>query len=182
VVFVLAQQLQAAGWSASRAGLAVLPCSAGIVVAGVLLVPRARRRVGSVWTAVLGLAVGAAAVMLLGLTPDDPELVAHLLGPLILLGIGLSAASTGLTEHTVKKSPAGAEAVSAAVFEASTHVGGAVSIALYAAVLAVGNYAPAYVVAAACGTIGALGVGLLQPLRSPAPTGQTSVGTVASNG
>jgi MFS transporter len=171
VVFVLAQQLQAAGWSASRAGLSVLPCSAGIVVAGLVVVPRLRRRWGSVWTAVLGLGLGGASVLALSLVPRDPEFATHLLGPLALLGVGLSAAHTGLTEHTVKESPEGAEAVSAAVFESSTHLGGAVSIALYAAVLSLGAFAPAYLVAAACGLLGAIGVGLLQG-RATRPEGQ----------
>jgi predicted MFS family arabinose efflux permease len=166
VVFVLAQQLQQAGWSAAHAGLAILPCSAGIVVAGVLVVPRLRRRLGSVWTAVLGLGTSAVAVSLLGLTPGDPGLVRHLVAPLAMLGLGLSAAATGLTEHTVKESPEGAEAVSAAVFEASTHVGGALAIALYAAVMTVGTFAPAYLMAGACGVMGALGVVFL---RRPTP-------------
>ena len=168
IVFVLAQELQADGWSAARAGVAVLPCSAGIVVAGVLIVPRLRRRLGSVWTAILGLAASSVAVSLLALVPDDPQLVPHLLGPLALLGVGLSATSTGLTEHTVKEAPEGAEGVSAAVFESSTHIGGAVSIALYAAVLALGSFGPAYLVAAGCGAIAALGVGVLQRPRTPA--------------
>jgi MFS family permease len=156
VVFVLAQQLQAAGRSPFEAALAILPASVGILVAGVFVVPRLRRRFGSVRVAVWGLLLSAACTAWLGAAPASPSFVVHLLIPMALLGIGLDLTSVGLAEHTLKDSVPGAEAVSAAVFEASPHVGGAVSIALYAAVLATAGYAPAYLIAAACGLLGAV--------------------------
>jgi hypothetical protein len=162
VVFVLGQHLQEAGWSPAEAGLAILPASLGIVVAGFVLVPWSRRRFGSVRTAVGGLLGCAACVAWLALAPADPSYVTDLLVPLLLLGILIDAAHISITEHTLKGGVEGAEATSAAVFEASTHVGGAVSVALYAAVLAAGVFAPAYLVAAGFGVLGALAVGALQ--------------------
>lgn len=53
-------------------------------------------------------------------------------------------------------------AVSAAVLECSTHVGGAISVATYAALLATGAFAPAYVAAAVMALAGAVCVALLQ--------------------
>jgi len=147
----------------------VLPCSAGIVVGGVVVVPRLARRIGSVRTAVVGLGAGAGSVGVLAAVPDEPA-AAWLVAPLLVLGFGLAAASTGLKEHTLRDAPAGAEAVSAAVFESSTHVGGAVSVAAYATVLATAGPAPAYAVAAGLGAAGAGWVGVLQGRRD-VPTG-----------
>jgi MFS family permease len=161
VVFVLSQQLQAAGWSPQRAGLAILPCSLGIVLGGVLVVPWLRRTVGSVSTTLVGLTAGAISTGALALAPGEPSFLTVVLPTLLVLGFGLSAASTGLKEHTLQHGPAGAEGVSAAVFESSTHVGGAVSVALYAAVLSTGAFAPAYAVAAVAGLAGAVAVFLL---------------------
>ena len=181
VVFVLSQQLQEAGWSPARAGLAILPCSAGIVAGGVVVVPWLRRRVGSVATTVVGLVSGALAAGALALGSGDPVFLTRILPALLLLGFALSAAATGLKEHTLKDGPPGAEGVSAAVFESSTHVGGAVSVALFAGVLATGAFAPAYVVAAVLGLLGAACVLALQRERAGAPSEQPA-GTPRGSG
>lgn len=163
VVFVLSQELQSAGWSPGRAGLAILPCSVGIVVGGAVVVPRLRRRVGSVRTAVTGLLAGSAAVGWLAVSASHPTAFAgRVLPALLVLGLALAATSTGLKEHTLKDPPEGAEAVSAAVFECSTHVGGASSVATYAALIATDAFAPAYVAAAVMALAGAVSVALLQ--------------------
>jgi predicted MFS family arabinose efflux permease len=158
VVFVLAQQLQGAGWSPFEAGLAILPASIGIIVAGLLVVPRLRRRFGSVRVAFWGLLLSAACTTWFGVVPSSPSFAVHLLLPMVLLGIGLDLTSVSLAEHTLKDGVPGAEAVSAAAFEASPHVGGAISIALYAAALEAAGVAWAYFVAAACGVLGAIAV------------------------
>jgi MFS family permease len=174
VVFVLSQELQSAGWSPARAGLAILPCSIGIVVGGTVAVPRLRRRVGSVRTAVIGLVTGSVAVTWLAITASHPTTVpGRLLPAQLLLGLALAATATGLREHTLKDAPDGAEAVSAAVFESSTHVGGAISVAAYAAVLATGAFGPAYAASAAMALAGAACVAILQG-REPSPVGPSS--------
>jgi predicted MFS family arabinose efflux permease len=141
----------------------------GIVVGGAVVVPRLRRRVGSVRTAVFGLLAGTGAVVWLAVTASDPTSVTERLVPAqLLLGLALAATSTGLKEHTLKDAHEGAEAVSAAVFESSTHVGGATSVAVYAAVLATGAFAPAYVAAGVMALTGAACVALLQGVvRTP---------------
>jgi hypothetical protein len=161
VVFVLAQQLQEEGWSPVQAGLAVVPASAGILLGGFVLVPFVQRRAGSVRTAVAGLLISACCTACLSLLPAHPRFLVHLLVPLLVLGIGLDSVHLSLAEHTLKDGVPGAEAVSAAVFEASTHVGGALSIALFAIVLATGTYSGAYVIASAWALVGALAVSRL---------------------
>lgn len=171
-VFALSQELQSTGWSAGQAGLAILPCSVGIVVGGALVVPRLRRRVGSVHTAVGGLLAGAAATAWLAVGAHHPtSLVARLLPALALLGLALAATSTGLKEHTLKDGPEGAEAVSAAVFESSTHIGGAISVAVYAAMLSTGSFAWAYAASAVMALAGAGCVATLQGMTSEIAAG-----------
>jgi MFS family permease len=162
VVFVLSQELQHAGWSPGRAGVAILPCSVGIVVGGAFVVPRLRRRIGSVRTTIAGLVCGAAAVAWLSVTTTHPTSGSRVLPAQLLLGLALAATSTGLKEHTLKDAPQGAAAVSAAVFESSTHVGGAISVATYAALLATGSFAMPYAAAAVMALAGAACVALLQ--------------------
>jgi predicted MFS family arabinose efflux permease len=157
VVFVHAQHLQAEGWSAARAGLAILPGSVGIVLAGALVVPRACRRLGPGRVAASGLAVAAACLALLGLLAGRPW-VATAMPTLLVLGATFSAIRAGLLDHALGDGEHGTGGVSAAVFETSAHVGGAVSVAAYAATMATGGFVPAYFVAAAFGALGLAGV------------------------
>jgi Major Facilitator Superfamily len=168
VVFVLAQELQAAGWSAGRAGMAILPCSVGIVVGGTVVVPRLRSRLGSVRTAVIGLLAGSAAVGWLAIGAFEPtSMLGRVLPAQLLLGLALAATSTGLREHSLKEAPEDTETISAAVFESSTHVGGAISVATYAAVVSLGTFAAAYVAAALMALAGAACVAHLQRAAGP---------------
>ena len=183
VVFVLSQQLQEGGLSSTRAGLALLPASIGIVVGGTLVVPRLRRRAGSVRVALGGLLLGAVSTGWLALAPADPSYVGDLLVPLLLLGAALSAISTGLMEHTLKDGAPGAESVSAAVLESSLHVGGAVSVAVYAALLATtGGPAPAYAAAAGFALVGFAAAARWSPAAAPGEPVRTVLGTEARPG
>jgi MFS family permease len=152
------------GLSPVRAGLALLPVGAGIVLAGVLAVTPLRHRFGSVAVATGGLLAGAAGLAWLALSP--PRLPA-LLGPLLLVGAALAASSTGLKEHTLGGGPDSRRGVAAAVFEASTHVGGAVSVAVYAVAVTAG-WGVAHAAGAAFGLAGAVAVATLQGLRGRA--------------
>jgi hypothetical protein len=83
-------------------------------------------------------------------------------------GVGGSAHQEG-ADRTLTGAREGSETVSAAVFEASTHVGGAISIATYAALLATDAFALAYVAAAVMALGGAASVLLLQAARRAEP-------------
>jgi predicted MFS family arabinose efflux permease len=157
VAFALSQELQASGATPTGAGLAMLPASAGILLAGTLVVPRLRRRLGSVLTASLGLVVATAATAGF-VTYGALPFWLGLLPALIAMGAGLSAAHTGLMEHTLRDGPNGAEGVSAAVLESSIHVGGAISVAAYATAIATVGFDGAYVAAAVFGASGLAGL------------------------
>lgn len=159
VVFVHAQDLQADGWSAARSGAAMLPASAGIVVAGLLLVPRANRRHGPVRVAATGLVLAATSITLLAAVSGS--WAATVLPLLVVVGAGLSAIRAGLLDHALGDVADGSGGVSAAVFESSAHVGGAVSVAAYAGALAAGGFGAGYLVAGVFGALGLAGVAVL---------------------
>ena len=178
VTFVLSQELQADGATPGEAGLALLPASAGIVVTGTLVIPRLRRRFGSLWVAVVGLVLGVgAAAAFVGF--DGLPYQLGLLPSLLVMGAALSAVHTGLLEHALRHGPSGAEGVSAAVFESSTHVGGAVSVAVYATLLGGVGFDAAYVAAAVFGVAGLAGVRVAASRRSPV-TSRGAPGTAAT--
>lgn len=164
VVFVHAQQLQSDGWSAARAGLAILPASVGMVVAGLLVVPRACRRLGPGPVAVAGLAVSSGCLVVLAVVGAEPWRTV-VLPTLLLLGGGLSAIRAGLLDHALRDGDRASGGVAAAVFESSAHVGGAVSVAAYAAAMATGGFVPAYLAGAAFGALGLTGVTTIRPSR-----------------
>ena len=71
-------------------------------------------------------------------------------------------------EHTLKDGAPGAESVSAAVLESSLHVGGAVSVAVYAALVAsTGQARPAYVAAAVFAVAGLVAAARWSPAGEP---------------
>ena len=172
-------QLQQLGMSPARAGLALIPMGVGIVACGVLLTPL-RRRLGSVRLAVAGLLLGAAGLGWLAALPADPSYLRDLLPPLLLVGAGLSAAVTGIKEHTLGGGPDAGRGVASGTLECSTHVGGAVAVACFA--LAAGP-AAAYLVAAGFGVAGAAAVAVLQGVRRPArPRTRAAAGRCAASG
>lgn len=174
-------QLQSLGMSPTRAGLALLPVGVGIVLTGMLVTPL-RRRFGSVAIAVAGLALGGSGLAWLALAPAGPSYLRDLLPPLLLVGGALSLSSTGLKEHTLAVGEDAGRGVAAGAFEAATHVGGAVAVACFAAVLALsGSYAGAHATGAAFGLAGAGAAALLLG-RPPAQSSMTRPGTATSTG
>ena len=158
IAFTVALQLHdQVGLSPAEAGAALLPLAAGIVLTGTLLAPRLRRRFGSVRLALGGLVLGVAGMCWLAAAPPSPSYVGQLLPPLLLVGAGLSGASTGAMEHALGSSETENGGVASGAFETSTHVGGAVSVSCYASVLAIapGSYPLAHLLAAGFGLLGA---------------------------
>jgi hypothetical protein len=84
----------------------------------------------------------------------------------------LSLATIGAMEHGLAAGDEADRGVASGVIETSTHVGGAVSVACYASVLAAGAdpFLPAYPVAACFGVAGAVTVAATgrRPVRRPA--------------
>lgn len=97
---------------------------------------RLRRRYGSVRLTVGGLLVGAAALGWLAATSAAPSYLFDVLPALLLMGAALSLATIGAMEHGLGAGEGADRGVASGVIETSTHVGGAVSVACYASVMA----------------------------------------------
>jgi predicted MFS family arabinose efflux permease len=161
IAFITALQLQdQLGLTSAQTGAALLPMSLGIVATGTLLAPRLRRRYGSVRLTVAGLLVGATALGWLAVSSAAPSYLFDVLPALLLMGAALSLATIGAMEHGLGAGKGAHRGVASGVIETSTHVGGAVSVACYASVLAAGAdpYLLAYLTAAAFGVAGAMTV------------------------
>jgi EmrB/QacA subfamily drug resistance transporter len=126
---------QAVGYSALRAGLAVLPTTVILIVGGF-----ASRRlvsiVGRRLLLVIGAVVTAAGTGWLALAPAHPAYLAHILGPAIVAGAGLGVMLLPVTmAGTVGVSPRDAGAA-AGLLNTSRQLGGAIGLAVLVTVAA----------------------------------------------
>jgi EmrB/QacA subfamily drug resistance transporter len=141
---------QALGYSALRAGLALLPTTVILVVGGL-----ASRRLVSVIGGRLQLLIGgvttAAGTAWLALAPAHPAYLAHILGPALVAGAGLSLMLLPVTlAGTAGVSPRDAGAA-AGLLNTSRQLGGAIGLAVLVSVAATattGGGAPATYLAA----------------------------------
>lgn len=169
VVFTTTLQLQSElRLSPTRAGLAFLPVSAASLLVGALAVTRLRRRFGSLPVAVGGLLLGALALTMLAGAPAAPSYPSRVLPALVLVGLALTAAFVSLTEHTLGGRGSRDRGVVAGVFETSTHLGGALSVATYASLIGVHGYRAAHAAGAVVLVAGATALLLLTRRRQPA--------------
>lgn len=145
--------------------------------------PAVLRRTGPAALLASGLGICAGALLWLSFLTVESTYAAGILGPLVLMGLGLGTAiATSIDTATTGVGPADAGIASAAV-NAVQQLGGSVGIALLAtvagaattsmsgaapAVAAVHGYATAFAVAAAISLAAAVTVGLLVPARRPA--------------
>jgi EmrB/QacA subfamily drug resistance transporter len=136
VFFFLSLYLQQAiGYSALRAGLALLPVTVIMVIGGLcsrLLVPV----VGLRRLLVTGALLTAAGTAWLATVPDHPAYLAHILGPGLAAGVGLSLMLLAVTlTSTAGVSPEDAGAA-AGLLNTSRQVGGAIGLAALVTVAA----------------------------------------------
>lgn len=122
-------------YNAMTAGLTQLPLAGALVVfAGV--VPALIKAIGTRLTLVVSLFLLAAGLIWLAMAPSNAGFVADLLGPTIVIGIGLGGAfvaGTELAVHGVEDRDAG---LASGLVNTSQQVGGAVGIAVLATLAA----------------------------------------------
>lgn len=187
---------QVFGFSPVMAGVAFLPMVASIVLASntapALLLPR----VGPKPLVALGLVLGAAALFWLSFLTPTSGYAAHVLPPLVLMGLGMGTAmSTAINTATlgVERPDAG---VASATVNTMQQVGGSVGTAMLSSIagtvsaaavaggatspgaVALAGYTRAFLVASLIFVGGAVVCGLLvpagRPHRSPAPAPDAS--------
>jgi EmrB/QacA subfamily drug resistance transporter len=121
------------GYDALTTGLTQLPLAGALViVAGIA--PQAIGRIGAKGTLIASLLVLAAGLAWLSLAPADAVFVTQLLGPTVLIGIGMGAAFVTTTQLSVDHVDGGEAGLAGGLVNTSQQIGGALGLAVLATV------------------------------------------------
>jgi EmrB/QacA subfamily drug resistance transporter len=128
--FALSVYMQAVlGYDALAAGLTQLPLAGGLVlVAG--SVPAVIARLGSRPVLIGSLLVLAGGLIWLAFAPSDAAFLVHLLGPTLLIGVGLGGAFVATTQLAVEGVDGGEAGLAGGLINTSQQIGGAVGLAV----------------------------------------------------
>ncbi|WP_341946687.1 MFS transporter [Microbacterium sp. LWH11-1.2] len=128
--FALSVYMQAVlGYDALAAGLSQLPLAGALVlVAGA--VPSLIGRLGVRSVLIGSLLVLAGGLAWLAAAPSDAEFVAQLLGPTLLIGVGLGGAFVATTQLAVDGVEGGEAGLAGGLINTSQQIGGAVGLAV----------------------------------------------------
>ncbi|ANJ27350.1 DHA2 family efflux MFS transporter permease subunit [Agromyces aureus] len=132
--FALSVYMQAVlHYDALTAGLTQLPLAAAlVVVAG--LAPSVVAKVGLKGTLIGSLVVLAAGLVWLAAAPSDASFAIHILGPSIVVGIGLGGAFVTATQLAVDGIEGGEAGLAGGLINTSQQIGGALGLAILASV------------------------------------------------
>jgi predicted MFS family arabinose efflux permease len=143
------------GYSALQAGLAFLPLAAS-AMAGGLAAPRISARLGPRRTATVSLAVTAAAFLLLARVPAEDGYLPVLLPAFLVGGFTFATAFVSLSSQGLTGIGDGERGLASGLFQTSTHLGGALVLALLATTAAADGFGAGFLVAAALLALGAV--------------------------
>jgi len=132
--FALSVYMQAVlGYDALTAGLTQLPLAGALViVAGIA--PGIVGRLGLKGTLIGSLLTLAGGLVWLSASPSDADFVVHILGPSILIGIGLGGAFVTATQLAVDGVEGGEAGLAGGLINTSQQIGGALGLAILASV------------------------------------------------
>ncbi|GLQ55965.1 DHA2 family efflux MFS transporter permease subunit [Devosia nitrariae] len=175
--FVLSLHMQnVLGYDAMKAGISQLPLAIALIVTAGMLSP-AIARAGSAKVLAASLVVLAAGVGWLALAPIGADFLVHLLGPSLVIGIGLGGAFIAGTELAVQGVGEADSGLASGLVNTSQQIGGALGLALIFTLATArtiglgeagaddiaalgGGYSAAYLGAAGLALLGALIAGL----------------------
>jgi EmrB/QacA subfamily drug resistance transporter len=128
--FALSVYMQAVlGYDALTTGLSQLPLAGAlVVVAGI--VPAVVQRLGLTATLIGSLLVLAVGLVWLSFAPADAGYAAHLLGPTLLIGVGLGGAFVTATQLSVDGVEGGEAGLAGGLVNTSQQIGGALGLAV----------------------------------------------------
>ncbi|MEU9128425.1 MFS transporter [Kitasatospora sp. NPDC048540] len=142
--FLPLYQQQVLGASALATGAGQLPL-AGANMLGAALSPRISRRIGATATVTAALLTEAAGLLWLSRISVDGSYLADILGPSILIGLGLSTAFVQLTALAVDGVPPQDAGLAGGLVNTTRQVGGAIGLAALATLAgSVTAHAPAH--------------------------------------
>jgi EmrB/QacA subfamily drug resistance transporter len=132
--FALSVFLQAVvGYDALTTGISQLPVAGSIVlVAG--LVPTLVARLGAKATLIGSLIVLAAGLVWLSAAPSDASYLVHLLGPGLLIGVGIGGALVTATQFAVDGVEGGDSGVAGGLINTSQQIGAALGLAVLSSI------------------------------------------------
>jgi Na+/melibiose symporter-like transporter len=135
--FALSVYMQSVlGYSALTAGLTQLPLAGALVlVAGAA--PALIARIGTTTTLVGSLIVLAGGLVWLSFAPADADFVGSLLGPTLLIGVGMGGAFITGTQLSVDGVAGGESGLAGGLVNTSQQIGGALGLAVLSTVAAV---------------------------------------------
>ncbi|GAB2855378.1 DHA2 family efflux MFS transporter permease subunit [Actinocorallia aurea] len=131
--FLPLYQQQVLGQSPLVTGLGQLPL-AGANMLGAVLAPRIARRVGDRATVIGALLTEAAGMALLARIDADGGYASDVLGPSVLVGLGLSVAFVQLTALSVEGVAKGDSGLAGGLVNTTRQIGGAIGLAVLATV------------------------------------------------
>jgi EmrB/QacA subfamily drug resistance transporter len=127
--FVSLYLQQIVGYSALRTGVSMVPMSVAMVV-GVLATQSLSARLGARFMAVAGSVVAAAGMAWLSQLPTHSDYPVHVLGPTIVLGLGIGAMILPITEAaTAGVAPVHA-GLASGLFNVTRQIGGALGLSV----------------------------------------------------
>ncbi len=126
---------QVLGYDALTAGLTQLPLAGTLVVVAGLL-PGLIARTGARATLAAGLVVMAAGLLWLAAAPSDAGFVADLLGPSLVIGVGLAGAFLSGTQLAVSGATGSDAGLASGLVNTSQQLGGVLGLAVLATVAA----------------------------------------------
>jgi EmrB/QacA subfamily drug resistance transporter len=131
--FLSLSMQQVLGYSALEAGLAQLPLAGVLVLAAGIVAPIVTR-VGSKPVTLVGLVTFAAGLAWFSRMPADADFVADLLGPSLVVALGLAATFVALTVSAVEGITENESGLASGLINTSQQIGGALGLAVLTAV------------------------------------------------
>lgn len=134
--FALSVYMQSVlGYSALTAGLTQLPLAAALIaIAGAA--PAAITRFGSRSTLIAFLLTLASGLTWLAFAPSEAAFVSQILGPTLLIGVGMGGAFVTTTQLAVEGVPGGEAGLAGGLVNTSQQIGGALGLAVLSTVAA----------------------------------------------
>lgn len=166
---------RAHGYGAFETGLAFLPLT---ITSGALSLGWAERlvtRFGAKRVLVTGCGLSALGLFWLVLGPIDGSYFVTTFPPMLLIGIGMGAAFPPLMLYAMSDTTQADAGIASGVLATSSEVGGAVGLAILAAITATGGFRMAFIAAGACVVVATLVAAMLLrlvniPSSSSSPT------------
>jgi len=134
--FALAVYMQSVlGYSSLSAGLGSLPL-AGVLIVAAGMAPMLVAKVGLKRTLVISLLVLAGGLVWLSTAPSDAGFISNLLGPSLLIGIGIGGALVTATQLSVEGVEATESGLAGGLVNTSQQIGGAIGLAVLSSIAA----------------------------------------------